>query len=277
MKSLVIARLTFREAVRKKVLLGAVVLTLGYLALFGVGSHFAFQDLLKQGPSSQMRDLAASQFLLLGLYGANFMGGLLAIFSSVGTISSEVDQGVLQAIVPRAIHRWEIVLGKWLGYAAMLFVYVFLLGWAIIGMVAYFGHYVPSGALMGVSLMGFQVLLLLSLCLLGSTLFSTVTNGVVMLILYASAMVGGQIEQLGSLLRNDTMINIGIGVGLLMPSDTLWKMASHLLQPHLSPLFGTVGPFQMASPPSMWMLVYAAIYSIGAVLGAILLFGSRDL
>jgi ABC-type transport system involved in multi-copper enzyme maturation permease subunit len=275
-KSLVIARLTFQEAIRKKVLLGAVLLTMGYLGLFGVGCYFAFKD-MRQGLSPQVYDVAVSQLLLLGLYGANFMGGLLAIFSSVGTISSDVEQGVLHAIVPRALHRWEIVLGKWLGCAAMLFTYVFFLGWAVIGIVACFGNYLPSGALVGVSLMGFQALLILSLCFLGSTLFSTITNGVVVLILYACAMIGGQVEQLGSLLRNETLVNIGIGVGLLIPSDTLWKLASYLLQPQVPSLFGTVGPFQMAAPPSLWTLAYAFLYSAAALSGAILVFQRRDL
>ena len=48
MKSLVIARLTFHEAARRKVLLAAILLGLAFLTVFGLGYHYISLDLEKQ-------------------------------------------------------------------------------------------------------------------------------------------------------------------------------------------------------------------------------------
>jgi len=275
-KAQVIARFTFREAARKKVLFGAIALTVAFVSLFGVGAYFAFRDLARQAPT--MQEIAASQILLAGLYVTNFISGLLAIFTSVGTISGEVAEGTLDAIVPKPLRRWEIVAGKWVGYAAMLVVYVFVTSWLVIGLVYLFGDYLPPRPWESVMVMAFQALVLLSLSLLGSTFLSTVTNGIAVLMFYAIALVGGMVEQIGSLLNNGTMENIGIISSLIIPSDTLWKMASHWLQPKLPSLTAEmIGPFTSLNPPSVWMLVYAAFYMLFAVGASMLIFRRRDL
>ena len=46
---LVIARLTFREAARRKVLLGALLLGIVFLAVYGAGLYFMNQDLQQTG------------------------------------------------------------------------------------------------------------------------------------------------------------------------------------------------------------------------------------
>ena len=278
MKAQVIARFTFREAARKKVLFGAIALTVAFVSLFGVGTYFAFRDLARQGLPFTMKEIAASQILLAGLYVTNFIGGLLAIFASVGTISGEMAEGTLDAIVPKPLRRWEIVAGKWVGYAAMLLVYVFATSWLVIGLVYLFGDYLPPRPWESVMVMCFQALVLLSLCLLGSTFLSTVTNGIAVLMFYAIALVGGMVEQIGSLLNNGTMENIGIISSLIIPSDTLWKMASHWLQPRLPSLTSEMfGPFTVINPPSVWMLAYAGVYMLFTIGASMLVFQRRDL
>src|SRR3972149_5227891 len=108
-----IARFTFREAVRKKAVLGAVVLTVLFLLLYATGLYFAFQDIQQLGRAAAFKDFIAGQLLLLGLYAISGMAALLAIFTSVGTIAGEIEQGTLHAIVPKPLRRWEIVVGKW--------------------------------------------------------------------------------------------------------------------------------------------------------------------
>lgn len=278
MKAQVIARFTFREAARKKVLFGAIALTVAFVSLFGVGTYFAFRDLARQGLPPSVKEIATAQILLVGLYVTNFISGLLAIFTSVGTISGEVAEGTLDAIVPKPLRRWEIVAGKWVGYAAMLVVYVFATSWLVIGLVYLFGDYMPPRPWESIMVMAFQTLVLLSLCLLGSTFLSTVTNGIVVLMFYTIALVGGMVEQIGNLLSNTTMENIGIISSLIIPSDTLWKMASHWLQPTFPSLTAEmIGPFTSLNPPSVWMLVYAGFYMLCAVGASMLIFRQRDL
>jgi ABC-type transport system involved in multi-copper enzyme maturation permease subunit len=141
-----------------------------------------------------------------------------------------------------------------------------------------FGDYLPPRPWESVMVMAFQALVLLSLCLLGSTFLSTVTNGIAVLMFYAIALVGGMVEQIGSLLNNGTMEDIGIISSLIIPSDTLWKMASHWLQPHLPSLTSEMfGPFTVINPPSVWMLAYAGVYMLFTIGASMLVFRRRDL
>ena len=117
----VMAAFTFREALRKKALLGALVLTALFLALYGVGLHFALAD-LERNPRllAALKTTMAAEMLLFGLYALSNIAALLAIFTAVGTIAGEIEQGTLHTVVPKPLPRWQIVVGKWLGYALML-------------------------------------------------------------------------------------------------------------------------------------------------------------
>ncbi|MBI4496860.1 MAG: ABC transporter permease [Chloroflexi bacterium] len=213
----------------------------------------------------------------MGLYAVNLMGGLLAILTAVGAISSEVEQGTLTTIVVKPLGRWEVVVGKWLGYGSMLAAYVLGTGGAVVLIVRVLGDYAPPNVLPGLALLALESLLLLSLTLAGSTLFAALTNGIVLLVLYTTAVVGGMVEQIGSLLGSDTMVNIGIVTSLLVPSDVLWKLATYLLQANLAGNVAVLGPFAVLSPPSNGMVVYAILYTAALLGAASLVFQRKDL
>ncbi len=118
--------------------------------------------------------------------------------------------------------------------------------------------------------------ILLALTLLGGTLFSTLTNGVIVFMLFGLAFLGGWTEQVGSLLENETAVKIGIVSSLIMPTEALWRKAADLMQPtSVSVLLA--GPFATASVPSAAMVAYAIIYGLAALAAAIYAFERRDL
>lgn len=285
MKVLTIARFTFREAVRKRVLLGAAVLSIGFLTVYALGAYFSYADWARTeariGQSPQqlidMRSGIANTLTLLGLYAVNFLAGLLAIFTAVGTISSEIDSGTLHAILPKPIRRWEVVIGKWLGFAVMIVAYLVLMSTAIFTIMALTWQEVPPQPVLGVALLSLCSLLLLSLTVLGSTIFSTVATGIVAFMLYGVGLMGGFIEQLGTLIENQTMVNIGIITSLIIPSDVLWKMASYVMQPTSLITRAFTTPFWGSSPPSPAMVTYSILYSITALGLAVYVFRRRDL
>jgi Cu-processing system permease protein len=130
-----IAKLTFREAVRRKALYGATALTIVFLAFYGWGIDAAMRELAEDaGPGSVARraaevgidttNLVVGQLFVAGLFAVANIASLLAIFMAAGTIAQEVDQGTLYAIVSKPLARWQVVIGKWLGGVAMLAVYV---------------------------------------------------------------------------------------------------------------------------------------------------------
>jgi len=279
MKLLLMARFTFMEALHKRVVHGVAVLTLAFVVLYGLLVWLAFRQLpvvSAYGGESTFRSMMGLQFTLLGMNGVSMIGALLAVFLSVGTISSEVEAGTLLVIIPKPLSRRDVLWGKWLGFAAMLAVYVFMLAMLIGGVVAFFSSDWSAVMVPAALLLVMQSLVLLSLSVVGTTFLPTVANGVVALGLYSVAMMSGFMEQLGAIIRNDAMVNVGIAVSLLVPSDAMAKLSASLLQEGRSYLERS-GPFMVSSQPSVWMVVYAAVYIAALLVAAQAIFSRRDL
>jgi hypothetical protein len=138
------------------------------------------------------------------------------------------------------------------------------------------GGYSAPNALRGLGLMWINVILLLNVSLLGGAMLSTLANGVLVFGMYGIAFLGGWIEQFGSLVKNQTAINIGIISSLIIPSEALWKRAAYEMQ---SPLVQALGfsPFTSGSVPSNMMIAYAIFYAGMALLLAVRQFRRRDL
>src|SRR5438874_869983 len=94
--------------------------------------------------------------------------------------------------------------------------------------------YEPTDAWRALGMLLLGSIALLTLSLLGSTLLPTLANGVVVFSLFGLAWLAGIIENVGGLLQNHAMVNLGIAVSLLVPSDGLWRGASYYVQ---SPAF----------------------------------------
>ena len=285
---ILVARLTIGEALRRRILLAGFGVTVVFLALYGTGAYFAFRDIRSSAGSSltsgaftsgdQFLAIQSALFLAMGLFVASMVGALVAAFTAVGTISSEVEQGILQTIVTRPVTRRDVILGKFLGHGLLLSLYLGVFFLALVGIVYSQGGWRPDNLPLTAAVVVLQSLVILAAAMLGSTLFSAATNGVVVLLLYGTALIGGFLEQAGAVLSNEILFQIGIASGLLMPTDSLYRYAVQLLQGDLSAL-GTVamGPMGSASPPSVWVLVYALFFVAAVLCAATATFSRRDL
>lgn len=286
MNVVVIARLTFREAFRRKVILGVVVLSIAFIVLYALGFHLFRQHYLDlaarratrpdAGPAPSYA-VSASAMVLLGLYTVNFLTGIMTIFAAVGTVAGEIEAGTLHAVVPKPIGRWQIILGKYLGFAIMLTAYIALMVTGVVLTAHYVGHYAPPNIVHGTLLVVLVSMILLSLTMLGSTIFSTMTNGVIVFMLYGMAVTGGLVEQIGTALNNNTLVHIGVGTSILVPSDSMWRLASYVVQPQLAISFIGPNPLGTTVPPSDLAVRYSIVYCLVLVAGAVLVFQRRDL
>ena len=292
MNTLRIAKLTFREAVRRKALYGAIAMTIVFLALYGWGIDVAMREMAADDRSTGIQRqaaavgidttlLAVGQLFVAGLFAVSNIASLLAIFMAAGTIAQEVDQGTLYAIVSKPIARWQVVMGKWLGGAAMLAVYVTVTSLATAAIVYWRAGFLSDRLLQGVLLLIAKASLLYSITMLASAVMPAITAGIVMFILFSVTNVTGLLEQVGQELEIESMVRVGIYGGLVLPADALWRMAAHTVQPP-NPLLALgirtmMGPFMVLHPPSIWMGIYAMGYMVVALGAAIWRFGRRDL
>ncbi len=274
----VIAGLTFREARRRRLLWLGLGLGLVFVGLFSTGFYFATQDCLRNGcmgSRGAVSDLFTNSFLMAGLYVVNFLIVMVAVLTSVGAISAEVDSNTIHAVATKPIWRWQIVLGKWIGHALMLTLYTVLMAGGLMLAVYLISGYVAPNPLGGVAILVLEALATLSLTLFGSSLVSTLTNGVLVFMLYGLAFVGGWVEQIGALMQSQTARDIGIASSLLMPSEGLWRYAASLMQPP-NPLAAGITPFSITSEPTPAFVIYAVIYLLALLLGTMVAFGRRD-
>ena len=273
---LTITRLTFQEAHKRWVLWAGVLMGVAFLALYGLGFWLIHREIVKH--SSQAGGLfeASDFFLLAGLYAVNFLVVMLAVLTSIDTISGEISSGTIHTIVTRPIRRWEVVLGKWLGLAAMISAFAVVMCVATMALVRWIAGYMPRNPAQGVGLIVLEGLVVLTLSILVGTRFSTLTNGVLVLMMYGLAFIGGWIEQFGAFLHNEAAVTFGIVISLLMPAEAMWKRAVYLMEPPVLRELG-VHPFAAVSAPSHAMVAYALVYTAAALGGAVVLFGRRDL
>ncbi|MGD8585663.1 MAG: ABC transporter permease subunit [Chloroflexota bacterium] len=272
----VIARLTIRETQRRRLLWIGAFMGVGFLAIFGLGFHFVYADLQRNLSSGEF-DAPLLFLTLAGLYATNFLVILVSVLISVTTISGEVESHTIESLLTKPIGRWQLVIGKWLGYAAIISLYVVFMPGGVLLIVYLESGFTLNNVALAMLLMYLEGLTGLSVSIAGGTRLSTLANGAVALMLFGMAFIGGWVEQIGAIMRNETAVDIGIATSLIMPTEILWRKATAVLEPQLVTGLGVSNPFSIGSQPSDLMILYAALYVVGLVAFSIWLFAGRDL
>ncbi|MGQ9496837.1 MAG: ABC transporter permease subunit [Desulfotomaculales bacterium] len=276
-----IAVLTFKEALRQKLVLLTVLLSAAFLILYTLGVRAAgrfLHDLAGRDPL--LASITQTQLLVMGLFFGYLIIALMTVFAGTGTVSSEIESGVLQTIITRPLSRAAVIAGKFLGLGGLLVLYACLFFGTVVGIVHYYTGLGVAGPLPALGFFCLIPVVLLAVTVLGSTVLPTLANGIAVFALYVVGFIGGTVEQLGALIDNAVMVRIGIVSGLLMPADALYrKMVAVLTAATADPLAAVrqMGPLGSLSEPSLWMLVYTLLYACAALALAVRVFNRRDL
>lgn len=274
-----LARMTYREALRRRIVLTGLALGLCFLFVFSIGFHFIYSSFYISADRTIyriVRSEATNMLLLAGLYAISFLSLAMGALLGADTLAGEIASGTIQTIASKPVRRAEIVLGKWLGFAALLALYSLLMsGGTALSVFAQTGYVAPN-LLVGIALIYLESLLMMTVALAFSSAIPALAAGGVVFGLYGLAFIGGWIEQLGALLDNPVAVKIGIVTSLIIPSEAIWRRAAFEMQ---SPLVGglSVSPFGAASVPSVTMILYAVVYLAMALGAAINTFRKRDI
>lgn len=277
MTTLIIAQLTIQETQRRRILWVALALGAAFLTVFSLGFHFLYREVERGGMRPSDVELTTGLLLTVGLYATNFLIILISVITSVTAVSGEIENHTVDVLLTKPVRRWELILGKWLGFAALLIVYILLLTGSLIGFVYLRTGTLVENLLPGLGLMVLQGLLVLSVTIAGGTRLSTLANGVLAFMLYGIAFVGGWIEEIGAVLRNETAVDIGIVTSLIMPSEIIWRKALAVMQPRFVNTPFLAGPFSVMSQPSDGMILYAVAYLLLLLALAMWSFSRRDM
>ena len=169
-----IAWTTTREALRNRVLFVLVAFAVGLMAFSVVLGQLSLHE-----ETRVMKDL--------GLAGISLVSLIIALFLGVNLLSKELDKKTVYAILPKPIHRWEFLLGKYGGLALTMT----LLVTAMSAVLAIF--VLGIGGHLGVVMIRAEVLILFELLLVVAvaTFFSSFSSP------YLSAMFAGALWIIG--------------------------------------------------------------------------------
>ena len=274
---LTIAHLTLYDALRRKILSAAAICGGIFLAAYWLIAVLVARSLEQEPPSFVQRQITLVILALFGLYAANFLSMLLASLLPVDALSGEIDSGVMQTLASKPLRRWEIVVGKWLGFGAVIVTYFLVLAAGVLTAARWIAGYQQLNVAIAIPLMLLELLVMHSISIAGGTRLGTVTNGIMTLGLYGASFIGGWVEQAGLLGGIQSARAVGIAVSLLSPADSMWRLAAYYLQPDIIRTLGNAGPFAGGAIPSALMVWWALGFMAAALAFAIYSFRNRQL
>ncbi len=282
---LAIALSSFKEAVRKKVVLIIGILTVFYLILFCIIINYAMSEMRNADENNWVIAKNLSGFIsIIGFYFSSMIVAFVTIMASVGAISADIESGIIHAVISKPIKRMEYVLGKYLGIAVMAmgysaFLYVFLVVINFTFNIPPLNTISPINFVKGLALFCFEPLALLSLCLFGSVCWKTMNNGIIVIGIYILGTIGGMMEQIGFVAKLEALVKWGIVISFFSPFESIYRTMMSVVYASMS-FVGTefAGPFFLSrNVPSRWMTAYSLVFCAGLVALAVRKFGRKDI
>jgi Cu-processing system permease protein len=183
---LIVARNTFREAVRDRVLYNLV-----FFALLMIASAVIVGQI--------SMDIETIVMVSLGLSAISLIGLLIAVFTGVGLVSKEIDKRTLHAVLAKPLRRWEFLLGKFTGLVLTLAVNTAAMAAGLFVAMWFVKHSLVRGD-SAVLVAVYFVLLKLTLVVALAMMFSCFTSPLLAILFTAGLYIAGLfVAQLRSL------------------------------------------------------------------------------
>jgi ABC-type transport system involved in multi-copper enzyme maturation permease subunit len=269
MPALTIAAFTLREAVRRRVAAVAAGLSLLLVGLIGWG----YWKLAGAIGAREMAIGAEAALTILLAFMFSIVLGIGAAFLAAGSIASDIESGIALAVLPRPISRAEFALGKWLGLVILVVAYATVFGTLAFVAIRMGAGYDPPHPAAALGYLVAQSVALLSLSLLFSTRLPALAGSVLSVTLFGVSWIAGITAGVARALHSDALAHAAYAVGLIVPTDGLWRGAVYELTPVVFRVAaanapnGSVNPFGVSGPPPGPFLIWCAVW-IALVFGA---------
>ncbi len=250
--ALTIAHHTFREATRDRVLAAALGAGLALLVVAQLVSPLALGEGLRLS-------------IDLTLSGISIIGLLLVLLVGPGQVSREIERRTIFHVLSRPVARHQVLVGKWAGLAATLWVVAIAIGVALMLVLVVEGHvaHVPAIA-EAIVFAGLELTILTAVAILFSALSTPVLSALFTLALFVLGQWSYDLR--------------AFATHFPPALASLCRIAANLV-PNL-PLFNVrtlATEAQLATPVHLLLAVaYAAAYCVGALGLATLALEARD-
>jgi ABC-type transport system involved in multi-copper enzyme maturation permease subunit len=279
----VIAAFALRESLRRRVFVVVAILTVAFLALYGLGSWKAFQEVQGLGPATAGVDaeiVAGATLLGLAMFGTLFLGTILAVFLTLGAVQGDAERGLLQPLLVRPVPRPTFLLARYLAAASVCAAYVVVVFVAAAVITRIAGGWWPDRIVVPALGLALGVAILAALSLAGSVVLASTANGIAIFMLFGAGLVGGLLGQIGEAIGSGTLDDVATVTSWALPFEALYQSGLADLTADtvgFTRLAIDLGPFGGAEPAGLglwaWALAYLALTGVAAALA----FRRRDL
>ncbi len=282
--ALIVARFSLRESLRRRVFIVVGLLTVAFLALYGLATWQAFEtsDEFTAGAEFGVdADAVVGATLAgLGMFATLFLGTILAVFLTLGAVRGDAERGLLQPLIVRPLPRHTLLLGRWLGASAVCAPYVMAVALATFVLTSILGDWWPDRTLVPLLALAFGVAIIAALSLLGSILLASTANGIAVFMLFGAGLTAGLLGQIAEAINSDRLGNIAGVATWALPFEALYQ--SGLADLTIDTVgFARVaidlGPFGGAESAGigLWLFSLGYLLLVGAIAAAA--FRRRDL
>ncbi len=280
----IVAGYALREALRRKVFVVVVVLTLGFLALYTYGCEQAFDEVtrLEPGVPEDIEEEVLTGATLLGLamFVSLFLSTVLAVFVTLNAVRGDAERGLLQPLVVRPIGRTTLLLARFVAASAVCVVYVLVVYAAAVMLTNATGGYWPNNPLYGGVTLALAMLVVVAIALLGTTLLSSTANGIAIFMVFGAGLASGLIGQIGSALDSASLERISSIASWALPFEAIYQDGLHALTADVRGATGVIvqlGPFGGAQDAGPLLIPYILVYLVVVGVVANRIFERADL
>ena len=224
--ALLVARFSLRESLRRRVFVVVGLLTLVFLALYGLAAWQAFEtsDELS-GPSTAGVDadiVVGATLAGLAMFAILFLGAILAVFLTLGAVRGDAERGYIQPLLVRPLARRTLLLGRWLGATAACAPYVVVVTLAAFGLTAAFGGWWPDRVVTPLAALALGVAIIAALSLAGSIAFAATANGIAVFMLFGAGLTAGLLGQIAEAIGSDNLETVARIATWALPFEALY-------------------------------------------------------
>jgi ABC-type transport system involved in multi-copper enzyme maturation permease subunit len=247
-----IATHTFKEAIRDRILVLFVVFA---VLLMGFSTILSWLTV-----GSELKIVTD-----VGLAALAFFGVLVAVFIGITLVHKEVEKRTIYAVLAKPVPRWLFLLGKYLGLMLTLAVVLGLMAIFYLVVVTWKGGTFPSHVLPAIWLTYLEVSVITSVAILFSCFTTPMLAAVFTLGAYLLGHLSWGLRELAAELGGAAGW-LAIGIYYLLPDLETFNVRPQVVH-------------DMALPRGYLLesLVYAAAYTAGMLVLAVILFRRRDL
>jgi Cu-processing system permease protein len=278
----IVAAFALRESVRRRVFVVVALLTVVFLALYGLGTWQAYKsvDVGELDNGVELKIVAGAILLGLSMFATLFLGAILAVFLTLGAVRGDAERGLLQPLLVRPLSRGTFLLGRFVAAASVCVSYVIAVFLAAVVITHAFGGWWPDRVVLPALELGAGVAVLVALALAGSVVLSSTANGIAVFMLFGAGLTAGLLGEIGEALDSHALSNVAKITSWALPFEALYQEAlSAITQDTVgfTRLAIDLGPFGGARTFGALLGPYTVVY-LGMIAGlALWRFHRRDL